>query len=146
MWLIAPLLNLTYKFKAWCSNMTTPVLDISALFCFSPSCDVAPGCGDAVSEGVLEEGCPISTPLSVDLGCAVETHGSTEWKLMFFIWDALVKGYSITSGAVMYQKHYTNRPLPLPTLTLVVAEWNTSHSHIVASSSAGILHLPQKKK
>ena len=100
MWLVAAVLNLMYKFKAWHSNMTTPVLDISATCCFSPSCDVAPGCGDAVSEDVLEEDCPISTALRVDLGYAVETHGSTERKLMFFIWDifheALVKCYSIT--------------------------------------------------
>ena len=71
-----------YNIKAYCSNTTAPVL---APFCVSPSCDDAPGLGDAVDEGILEEGSPISTSLSVDLGCAMETHRSTERKLMLFI-------------------------------------------------------------
>ena len=73
-----------YNIKAYCSNTTAPLLDISVPFCFSPSCDDAPGLGDAVDEGIIEDS-PISIPLSVDFGCAVETHKSTEWKMMFFI-------------------------------------------------------------
>ena len=57
----------SYDYKAYCSNTTAPVLDISAPFCVSPSCDDAPGLGDAVDEGILEEGSPISTLLSIDL-------------------------------------------------------------------------------
>jgi len=59
--LVAAVLNLMYNIKAYCSNTTAPVL---APFCVSPSCD---GLGDAVDEGILEEGSSISTLLSVDL-------------------------------------------------------------------------------
>ena len=65
--LVAAVLNLMYNIKAYCSNTTAPVLDISASFCVFTSCVDASGLGDAVDEGILEEGSPISTLLSIDL-------------------------------------------------------------------------------
>ena len=56
-----------YNIKAYCNNTTAPVLDTSAPFFASPSCDDAPGLGDAVDEGILGEGSHISTSLSTDL-------------------------------------------------------------------------------